>query len=151
MYSHILFPTDGSENADCALKAVLTFAELYQAKVTVFHALQIPYPSTAPALGLDFSDSMHKMTEILTENARELVKKTVAKIQAKGLRVDSILTHAEPREALNEVLQEQEVDLIIMGSRGLNILQRSLLGSMSTYMLNHLHGVPLLVVPLPQV
>lgn len=147
MYSHILFPTDGSDNAAEALKNVRALAQAYGAKVTVLHALQIPYPSTAPALGMDFTESLQQMTEILTENAKTTLEETVRQLRDAGLEVDSIMTRIDPREAIREALQERDFDLIVMGSRGLNALERAIIGSVSSYVLNHLHGVPLLVVP----
>ena len=41
---------------------------------------------------------------------------------------------------------ENHVNLIVMGSRGLNMVRRTFTGSVSDYVLHHAH-IPVLVVP----
>ena len=41
-FSHILFPTDGSENSLRALKYVKEIAEQFQAKVTLINSFEVP-------------------------------------------------------------------------------------------------------------
>ena len=45
-----------------------------------------------------------------------------------------------------DLAKEKNADLIVMGSRGLNALRRTFLGSVSEYVLHHAH-IPTTVVP----
>ncbi|EDO42428.1 predicted protein [Nematostella vectensis] len=55
----------------------------------------------------------------------------------------------KPGERICEHARNKKVDLIIMGTRGLNTLRRTLLGSVSDYVLHHAH-VPIAIVPMPE-
>merc|ERR1712224_507672 len=51
-----------------------------------------------------------------------------------------------PGEAIVKVSRDQGIDLIVVGSRGLNKVQRTFLGSVSEHVLHHAH-IPVLIVP----
>ena len=58
----------------------------------------------------------------------------------------AILHSGTPGEALCEMAKEHNADLVILGSRGLNKIRRTFLGSVSDYVLHHCNK-PVLVVP----
>mgnify|MGYP002260101529 FL=1 len=49
-------------------------------------------------------------------------------------------------EGICEAAEKNKVDLIVMGTRGLDKVRRTVLGSVSDYVLHHSHA-PVLVVP----
>lgn len=49
----------------------------------------------------------------------------------------AILHSGSPGEAICEMAKENKVDLIILGTRGLNKLRRTFLGSVSDYVIHH--------------
>ena len=49
MFKHILFPTDGSANADVAAQSALRFAKSIGAKITAVHVLPAATPPPEPA------------------------------------------------------------------------------------------------------
>uniref|UniRef100_A0A1I8HMD3 Usp domain-containing protein n=3 Tax=Macrostomum lignano TaxID=282301 RepID=A0A1I8HMD3_9PLAT len=51
-----------------------------------------------------------------------------------------------PGQSIVDLAEEENVELIIMGSRGQGLLRRTFLGSVSDYVLHHTHR-PVLVVP----
>lgn len=55
-----------------------------------------------------------------------------------------------PGEFLSGFAKEHNVDLIVMGYRGMGTLRRTLLGSVSDYVLHHVH-FPVCVVPASKV
>ena len=52
-------------------------------------------------------------------------------------------------EVICKVCQEENVDLVIMGTRGQGLLRRTFVGSVSDFVVHHAH-IPVGVVPLPQ-
>ncbi|XP_057301979.1 stress response protein NhaX-like isoform X3 [Hydractinia symbiolongicarpus] len=58
----------------------------------------------------------------------------------------AILHSGDPGEGICELAKENEVDLIIIGSRGLNKLRRTFLGSVSDFVIRE-SGKSVLVVP----
>jgi len=61
-------------------------------------------------------------------------------------------THVEhyrsPGEGIIRYAEKENAQLIVMGTRGLDPLRRTLLGSVSDYVVRHSH-VPVLICPLP--
>ena len=57
--------------------------------------------------------------------------------------------NCKPGEGICGAATEYKADLIIMGTRGLSTLRRTVLGSVSDYVLHHSH-TPVAVVPSPE-
>ena len=55
----------------------------------------------------------------------------------------------KPGEGIVNASQSQNSDIIVMGTRGLSTLRRTVLGSVSDYVLHHSH-IPVAVVPTPE-
>lgn len=53
------------------------------------------------------------------------------------IRHDDIVEVGSPGKVINRIAQEKGCDLILMGSRGLNVLENIVLGSVSQYVLAH--------------
>ena len=148
MYQHILFPTDGSECAMRALDAVIGLAGAYGARVTVLHAVEQTFSATAPALGLSTSQafSAQEIKDMLERHGQTLLAQTCERLSAAEIPAESLILHQDPREAIQQTASSLGCDLIVMGTRHHGPLRRALLGSVSTYALNHIH-LPLLLVP----
>jgi len=58
----------------------------------------------------------------------------------------AVLHSGTPGEGVCELANKHDVDLIIMGTRGLNKIRRTLLGSVSDYVIHHAKK-PVLVIP----
>ena len=52
----------------------------------------------------------------------------------------------KPGEAICELAKEKHVQIIVMGSRGLGAIRRTILGSVSDYVLHHAH-IPVIIYP----
>lgn len=53
-------------------------------------------------------------------------------------------THGAPRSDILRVAEEEKVDLIITGTRGLGKIRRTILGSVSDHVIHHAH-VPVII------
>ena len=51
-----------------------------------------------------------------------------------------------PGQGIIQVAEDEKADMIVMGTRGLDVLRRTLLGSVSDYVVRH-SRVPVLVCP----
>lgn len=55
-------------------------------------------------------------------------------------------TKGKPGEVICRVAKEKNASLVVMGSRGLGTIRRTILGSVSQYVIDHAH-IPVTVVP----
>ncbi len=148
MFDHILLCTDGSENALRAAAAAIDIAQKFHSHITlisVFNpapALAIPVtggPGLVPYVDAgviqEICDEFHMATE---KAAVELLNNSNLKYQTKqgfGHPVDEIVSAAEA----------QDVNLIVLGSRGMGDFKRFLIGSISDGVLHHAH-CPVLII-----
>lgn len=145
MYRHILFPTDGSASSQAALATTRALALAYGSRVTVLYALQLPMQSGA-LLGLSPGQlfNARELSRMFEERGQALLGQASAELT--GLKVETRLSHADPREAILAAVAERDCDLLVMGTRQHQALHRALLGSVSSYLTQH-SPIPLLLVP----
>ena len=56
------------------------------------------------------------------------------------------LTGGKPGESICNVIKHDNIDLVVMGSRGMGSIRRTFVGSVSDYVLHHAH-VPVIICP----
>jgi len=123
-YSDILIPTDGSEQAAAAIDVGVDIASNYDARL---HALSVVEPI---AMGVDFQSA--DVFELLEEAAQSAVggvenKATQASISA----VETAVEYGHPYSEIHSYVDENDIDLIVMGTHGRSGLERYLLGSVT--------------------
>ncbi len=120
----VLVPTDGSNNAMEAVNFAIALArENPTTQVTVISVI-------AP-----FSESR---AGIALEKARNAFIKA-------GLTVQTVLLEGEPADTIIKFAQEQKIEHIILGSRGMGALRSMVLGSVSQKVLQNT-SIPLTIV-----
>jgi nucleotide-binding universal stress UspA family protein len=139
MYERILLAVDGSEHALHAARSTGDLArELGCESVRIVFAYD-PLPSY---LGEPFlSDAIEKRVEAaeaILESAVEAAGRIPGEIQTEALE-------GSPAEAILEVAKTRNINLIVMGSRGLGRLAGALLGSQSQKVVQHA-TCPVLIV-----
>lgn len=67
-------------------------------------------------------------------------------LQIKNKFIDESMN---PGEGVCAAAKKENVDMIVMGTRGLSPLRRTVLGSVSDYVLHHAN-LPVAVVPMPE-
>ena len=144
--SKILLATDFSQLAKNALLYALELCQAYQAELTVLHVYRadfgVPVPET---LAFDMLEARRKHAQNLlqsflqgaSEQETDLLKGLVIRSKIEmGLAVDAIL----------ETAQEEDYDLIIMGTKGEHNLSEVIFGSITSQVLKH-SPRPVLVIP----
>jgi nucleotide-binding universal stress UspA family protein len=141
VYDTILVPTDGSEGADRAVEHALELAATYDATV---HALFVV--DTAALVDLDEAavDS-DLVAESLGDRGQEAVERIADRAEAAGVDVETAVERGRPVRAILDYVEAQDVDLVVMGTRGRSGLDRLLLGSVAEKVLRR-SPVPVLTV-----
>lgn len=138
---NILFPTDFSENSRNALNFALEIALKSGANLHIMHSIEEPYdfPSRIEDVKKSLSQGVKKLFDALEEDIRQ--DKKYEKIPIK--------TYIQTGKALYTILEEtenQDVDLVIMGSKGRTGLEKMLWGSTTAQIVER-SDVPVLAVP----
>ena len=133
---------DGSEHADRALALAIDLAQRYAAHLTIVAVAPIP-----PGIVLPNEPMLPPvLPESTAPQFRALVDAAVARARAAGLpAVDGLCEEGAPVDELLRFLNRAPVDLLVVGSRGLSVAKRILLGSVSSEMV-HRAPCPVLVV-----
>ena len=137
MFKKILVATDGSENANEAVRNAASLASMASAE-----AVLVLHVCPACTADIDLQDTNRKIAERIVEDAGSIVS-------TEGTDVQLIIEGDYPPEsvglAITDVAREKKVDLIILGSRGLSEVKGLLLGSVSNKVVQHA-DCPVLVV-----
>ncbi len=131
MYKHILLATDGSPCAMRAAQATSMLAECNGARVTLVYV----QPTFAAPFGIIEATVAQELIESQEQNVRnefnEVIKRTRQAFDSPKIELDAIQARGYPGDAIISVSCQTESDLIVIGHRGLNVLQTLLLGSTS--------------------
>jgi nucleotide-binding universal stress UspA family protein len=147
MYDRILIPTDGSNVAEAAVDHALDIAERYDAEI---HALFVAdTDAIAYGLGAEQVDRVRAgefgdMDE-LKEDAAEATGHVARLGEERGLVVHEHHAGGKPHRVISDYAEEEDIDLVVMGSHGRAGVRRALLGSVTERTLRSTHA-PVLVV-----
>ncbi len=122
MIANILTPLDGSDHALTALIVSADLAARYGAHLHLLHVCDAsPSNAGSERRGLD-----------LEEKAAQLLKAAQATAEASSATdVDTILDHGDPAKRILHHAKDRDIDLVVLGSRGLGGVARLALGSVS--------------------
>lgn len=138
MFKKILVPIDFSECSVNALKYAIQLAEKFQAfELILLHAytVRVAYGEMAFA-------TMDQADEIV-EEFNELEKQVKA---LKQIRYKTLTINGELITAIKQTRQEENIELIVMGTQGANTLDREILGT-NAYNVVSEAGIPTLIIP----
>jgi len=131
----ILVPVDGSEYSMEAVKVALKYAKA--TKTDIYLMTVTPFIS-----GLDLEISagaMDKLNESMKSKGEEVLAKAQGILKAEGVTANTILSSSI--SAADEIVtfaEEEKVDLIIIGSRGLGgAATRFFMGSVALKVVTH--------------
>ncbi len=113
MYQKILLPTDGSEQSEKPIRVAIDLAKMTGASITVMYAYS-PL-SIFRKRGTSVVDELKLSLE---EEGAEIVTEAATKIKEAGLTVSALVVEGPPAEAILKAIEEEQPDLIVMGSRG---------------------------------
>lgn len=129
MYDRILLPTDGSEGVDRATDHAIDAANRYDATL---HVLYVVDSDVVNAYSGDEFVSGAEGAEETLRDAGEAALEAVAE-QAEAADVDVVtqMVHGVPHEAILRYVDDEEIDLTVMGSKTRPGDYRRMLGSVT--------------------
>jgi nucleotide-binding universal stress UspA family protein len=155
LFKKILVALDGSESSHRASQAALELAEKLKTELIALHAISPPtsyYHSTiASPTGMSLPAPSQHEIDAYYAYARKVALGIVGETESKAKK-QGIYVKTEIPEAVSSVVEtiinhaiKENVDLIVVGTRGLGGFKKMLLGSVSSGIVSHAN-CPVLVV-----
>ena len=131
-YRRVLLPVDFSPRSVDALHRARAVAP--QAELVLLHAFEVPFEGKLRYAGVDES----ALSSLRIQAKREATAKMNELVVASGVdeaRVRRLVLHGEASALILAQELEQDCDLIVIGKRGLGLLEELLLGSVTKHVL----------------
>ena len=141
MYERILAPIDGSPQSLKALRHAVELAKEHGSEImviSVVDSLKLPF-------GAEYSLWANESHQELIRTTLESVNKEITKItqQEPELRIDAEVVEGDPAK---QILSTAEgYDVIVIGKRGMGLLEELVMGSVTNKVVNH-SKIPVIVV-----
>lgn len=150
----ILYGYDGSESSTAALRVVEQFSWPAETSVTAlavvegFSTYKLPDWVVKKARDAD-TEAMAKVWERSVEEDKRQARDEMAAFMAKQpgpfAKAESLVCEGHAAEQILRLVDERQIDLVVLGARGRNMLERMFLGSTTDRILNQAHCSVLIV------
>lgn len=120
----VLVPTDGSRGAELALASGIDVARATGATLHLLHVVETGDRGPGKQTRLQPAE--------LTGRAKEIVAEATERVEASGVEtVTSVFEHREPATVIREYVDDQEIDLAVLGTHGQTDFSRYVMGGVS--------------------
>jgi nucleotide-binding universal stress UspA family protein len=136
----ILWATDFSDEAQEACLYAMNFAKELKASLIALHVV----PDFSPALyntSYVIRGELAKRVNFLKKEAKKKLE-SIKKAKEKPFRI--MVKEGSPSKKIIETAEEEKVDLIVIGKRGLSAVEKLFIGSVANQVLRH-SPVPVLI------
>ena len=127
---HVVIGIDGSQEAEAAAEFLLRLSLPEDTRVTVASVVP-PLPHGQAPMREDRATRLRQIRGEVEDEARKIVTHVVEKLRARGCRADGVVVSGHPSHELLKLAEAMQVDLMVVGSRGLTGDTRYLMGSVS--------------------
>jgi nucleotide-binding universal stress UspA family protein len=145
MYQRVLIPLDGSELAEAILPFAEHVAGPLDAEVVLLQVVEPPSPIAGLGTGGIIGPDALFLRQV---EARRYLDTVARRLQAKGLRVRTILGLGPPASEIAATARAERADLIAMTTHGRSGFRRAILGSVADEVLRS-SAIPVLAVRKP--
>jgi nucleotide-binding universal stress UspA family protein len=136
MIGSIVVGTDGSDTAKEAVREATDLAKALGARVHLVSAFEPIGEGRLREERQQVPDDMQWMINP-REDVDATLKDAAAGIESAGLEVEVYAREGDPADAILDVAEEQNADLIVVGNKGMTGAKRFLLGSVPNKVSHH--------------
>ncbi|MEN4006267.1 MAG: universal stress protein [Methanobacterium sp.] len=133
MYKKILLPTDGSKNAEIAAEHAFILGSKSNAEITVLNVVETPRFMGIRSVDKDkLVDSLKKEGEKSFDRIKDMLMqcKSDGKCE-EGVNLNFESKKGSAADVILKTIEEEDIDLVVMGSSGKGGMDRILLGSVA--------------------
>jgi nucleotide-binding universal stress UspA family protein len=133
MFKTILFPIDMSPEVHQAASLAIELVKQHQSQLVLLSVVET-------------NENPDHPEQASTEAVAELLAKAKALFAEEGINSKTVEREGQPAFVICDVADELEADLIIMGCRGVGLIEETMAGSVTNRVIN-LSPCPVLIVP----
>lgn len=128
LYKKILLPTDGSKYSDISEKHALSIAATNNAEIIALSVIENSF-----SLGLPDTETISEVNRLLKEENEKNLKKVERLRDECGLDVEirTLVKEGSPAKVILETIEEEDIDLVVIGSSGKSGIDKFLMGSVA--------------------
>ena len=142
MFEKILVCLDGSDLAEEILPYAAEIARRFQSKLVLLEVTMAPSALVEPMTGY-YTQTSSSAVLRSEDEASTYLEGIAGQLQERGLDVDFLTLPGSPGPAIVDYADDNEFDLIALGTHGRSGLRRLVLGSVADYVLKE-SGLPVL-------
>jgi nucleotide-binding universal stress UspA family protein len=134
-----LVAVDGSEHSKKAVDMAIDMAKNGHSEIILIHVMEergVP-EGLEPWMKIEGLRSFGDYVEFVCRSDQFLGEAEERIKAAHGIKVEHICVNGDPADEILRAAESNNVDAIVMGSRGLGRFSRSFMGSVSTKVCNH--------------
>ena len=136
----IIVPIDFSEYSEFALEAAASIAKKHNSELIILHMLEL-----SNAIISTDSNSLNEEAVFYLKLAEKKFETFLNKPYLEGLEITPIVKHFKVWSEINEVANEHQANLIVMGSHGVSGIKEAIVGSNTEKVVRH-SDIPVLVI-----
>ncbi len=136
MFRSIVVGTDGSETAQKAVQEAVELAKAVGASVELVSAYQ-PVPNAR--LKQEARQTPEDLQWMVNprEDVEGTLRDSAESLMSDGVEVETLAREGDPADAILDVAEEKQADLIVVGNKGMTGAKRFLLGSVPNKVSHH--------------
>ena len=136
MFGSIVVGTDGSETAGEAVRQATDLAKAVGARIHLVSAFEPVGNQRLREEQTQVRDDMQWMVN-QREDVEATLRTAAERIEEAGVQAETYARQGDPADAILDVAEEQNADLIIVGNKGMTGAKRFLLGSVPNKVSHH--------------
>ena len=140
LYQNIVIATDGSENSRKAISCGIKIAKLSGATVYIVHVVD-----TLSVVSDLWTAGKEMIHEMMIRDGKKILSKARKNIEDSGVEVKDVLLNGHPGEEIIKFAENNNIDLIVVGTLGATGLEKFLMGSVAEKVVRF-SKVPVMVV-----
>ena len=128
LYKKILLPTDGSRFSDKSEMHALAIAAANNAEIIALSVVENSFSA-----GLPDSETINEVNRLLKDETEQNLQKVERLRDEEGLdvKVTKRIAEGSPAKAILEIIEEEDIDLVVIGSSGKSGIGKFLMGSVA--------------------
>ncbi|MFB6284101.1 MAG: universal stress protein [Halobacteria archaeon] len=149
MIDKILVPTDGSSGTKKAVDYAIDVAEMADAELHTLYVVSQAPKGAIPREEWTTGNNWDDIPPAAEGDAKEAIDQVVEQAESRGTDVTRGVRIGEPHKEIKGYAEENEIDLIVMGTHGKTAIANVLIGSVTERVVRY-SEIPVLTVKVPK-